>query len=88
MNLQTYSTASNLRNEAAKYLLSEGIYYQRTDTGLTACINGGFVRFDFTDPPADKRLLANGGAVYRPSSLTEVIQIVRDLQKGVKQNDD
>lgn len=84
MNLQTFSAASNLRNEAAKYLLSEGIYYQRTETGLTACINGGFVRLDFTDPPHDKRLLANGGVAYSPASLEEVIQIVRDLQGGEK----
>jgi len=71
---------SKLQRECAKYLSSEGIYYKKNVPGILACINGQFVMFDFNENTPPRKLTASGGLCYRPRSLREFIEQVREIQ--------
>lgn len=70
-----------LQKECARYLNSEGIFYQNERLRISACIRSNYVVFEFADDASlSRKFKASGGKVYRPRSLEEFIEIVRKIQ--------
>ena len=72
-----------LQKECARYLNSEGIFYQNEKLRISACINGKYIVFEFAEDAAlSRKFAASGGSEYRPRSLEEFIEIVRKIQNN------
>ena len=70
-----------LQKECARYLNSEGIFYQTEKNRISACIHSNYIIFEFaSDMSLSRKFKASGGMLYRPQSLEEFIEIVRKIQ--------
>lgn len=87
---------SNLQKNCIKYCKSEGLFHINTRgnkskscyPNLVLCLNGRFVAFSFEDSLEQrlqiKRLLGCGGRIYRPHTLGEFVETIRNLQEEFK----
>jgi hypothetical protein len=71
---------TKLLRECARYLSSEGVYYIKNQLGIVACINGQFVMLEFADVSSPRKLVVSGGITYRPRTLQDFIEKVREIQ--------
>ncbi|WP_251183371.1 hypothetical protein [Anaerocaecibacter muris] len=67
-----------------KYCKSEGIFHTVVKDSLFVCINEKFIAFRFgaASVKDDKRLVKNGGRVYRPPTLEDFVGTIRKIQGG------
>lgn len=87
---------SNLQLNCIKFCKSEGIFHINTRGNKThsnypdliICLNGKFVAFAFSESTGQrlqiKKLLKCGGRIYRPHTLGEFVETIRQIQEEQK----